>query len=101
MTDKTHDPCGSDSSTELGLVQDADLLCVARRHGQVWKPVAPDSQVLAVLREAGALFVAAERERLIAAAKTAKDTGDATGIERDVYLWNRAIDHCIGRLLRA
>jgi hypothetical protein len=45
--------------------------------------------------------VAEERNRLIDAAEKAKDTGDASGIERDIAIWNRAIDYCIGKMARA
>ena len=45
--------------------------------------------------------VAAERERCVAAVRAAHDDGNAAGIERDVYMWNKAVAHCLRRVLRA
>ena len=44
--------------------------------------------------------VAAERERCAAAIRDAHDAGDATGIERDVYIWNKAVAYCLRRIVQ-
>lgn len=40
----------------------------------------------------------AEREECIKACEAAQDTGNATGIERDVTIWNKAVAYCVSKL---
>ena len=43
--------------------------------------------------------VAQERERCAAAVRAGHDSGDATGMDREVYMWNKAVAHCLRRVL--
>jgi len=40
----------------------------------------------------------AEYERCMKVCEDAEDTGNATGIERDVHLWNLAVKHCLNNI---
>ncbi|MFA6904317.1 MAG: hypothetical protein WC236_14680 [Gallionellaceae bacterium] len=41
---------------------------------------------------------AEERAACISACEAAEDTGNATGIERDVATWNKAVAYCVRRI---
>ena len=43
----------------------------------------------------------AECEKMRQIVEDARDMGDSTGIERDVYVWNKAIDYCLNRMTPA
>lgn len=42
--------------------------------------------------------VAAERESCAKVCEAAEDTGNDSGIERDVYIWNRAAKYCAAKV---
>lgn len=51
-----------------------------------------------LMRDAWEKSKVAERDACVKACEAAEDTGDNTGIERDVAVWNRAVAYCVRRL---
>ena len=49
---------------------------------------------LLTIRHLAGAIAAAEREECAKMVESRKDTGDTTGIERDVELWNLAVRSC-------
>jgi hypothetical protein len=106
MSNTTTAPTGVVSSTELG----ADSIVWVRHNGKPhtsgvahFGGECPPGWVSGARpffsAEYLAAAVAAERERCISAIRAAHDDGNAAGIERDVYIWNKAVAHCLHRLL--
>ena len=71
---------------------DEELMDIAR-------PLAADggrwpSDWLTAMRAA----IAAEHAACVKACEAAEDTGNDSGIERDVAMWNKAVAYCVRRL---